>query len=433
MPVRTNRARARSSHRPVGKTQRLEVVSRRQPGPAAALLRLGASAWLACLCLAPPARAEIFLARTDEWTIPAGETSTNENWIAAEAIHIEGACTDDLYALTLRATLAGRFDEDVWLLSRDTISFSGRAKKQVRLAATTIELSGHHSRSCIALGYSISATPESRFQTDLVLAGDTVLFSGQALGDVILAGSRVTVQGRVEGDLYLLSHDATVQPGTRVGGNIYHLGERDLALSRQVELGGETKRISAPWLGGPQTPLSRLLDSLRWLAAAGLSGLLLMTLFPDFTGRSVRTIRRTPARALLVGSLAVLSVPLLILVGLGAATVRPLCLLALAYLGVLFYLARVVVALALGGLFLRRRGVQTFRRAAEAMGTGLLLLYLLGAMPIVGNVVLILTLCFGGGALLSAAIARPAQVEVSVPPVLSRATENSEAPPHNHV
>ncbi len=393
----------------------------------------GICVWLLALCAVAPASAEIFLARTNEWNVPAGTTSTNENWILAESIEVEGACTDDLYAVTLNATLAGRFDEDVWMLGRDRLAFSGRAKKQVRLAATTVELSGHHGRSCIALGYSLSATPESRFQTDLVLVGDTVLFSGQALGNAILAGTRVTVQGRVEGDLYLLSHDASVLPGTRVGGNIYHLGDRDLALSRQVDLGGETHRISAPWLGGPRTPLHQLRDALRWWVAAAFSGLLLMAVFPHLTGRSVRTIRRTPARALLVGSACVLSIPLLLLLALGSATARPLSLLALAYFGILFYLARVIVAFALGGILLRRRGVQSFRRAAEALGIGLLLLYLLGSTPIVGNVVLILTLCFGGGALLSATVSRSAPGVATLPPDLPRAIENRDSPPHTDV
>lgn len=371
--------------------------------------------WLFCLACAPETHAEIFLAHTNEWTISQGEVSTNENWMVAQSVDIAGLCTDDLYALALQISLSGRFEEDLWLLCRDTLSFSGRAENQMRFAATTAELSGHHNRSCIGLGYSITATPESRFDTDVILIADTVLFSGQALGDVVLAGGNITAQGRVEGDLYLLTDDASVLPGTRIGGNIYYTGKRDLALSRQVELGGEVKQVSLPWFGAPRTPFAHVRAALHWFLAAILSGLLLMTLFPAFTGRSVRTLRRTPARALLAGSLAILSVPLLLLLGLGSAALRPLCFLLLAYLGILFYLSRAVVALAVGGLLLRRRGVQGFRRAAETMGIGLLLLYLLSAAPIVGNVVLLLTLCFGGGALLSSALARTSSVRPGKP------------------
>lgn len=370
--------------------------------------RLGAAALVLLAALLPaPAAGEILIGRTNAWTVAEGVSWTNETWMTAPQIRLAGTCTDDVYASAVTAELAGTFEEDLWLVCRDTATFTGRAMDQVRIAAPTLQLSGQHLRSCLGAGYAVTAGPESRFSADLILLGDTVLFSGHARGDVVLAGSRATVQGHIEGDLFLLTYDGSVLPGTRIDGNIYYVGEQDLALSSQVALGGQAQRIPVPWMA-PAPSLPELARRAAYgLLTSLLAGLALMWFFPGFTGQSVRAVRRQPARALLVGSLAILFLPALLLVFAAVPPLRALCLLVLGYLGLLLYLSKIVASLAVGGWLLRRSGPQPLRRAVEAMACGLVVLYLLVSTPIVGQVVGLLYVMLGTGAMLGVAVSRP--------------------------
>jgi hypothetical protein len=82
----------------------------------------------------------------------------------------------------------------------------------------------------------------------------------------------------------------------------------------------------------------------------------------------------------------------------------------------LLYISKFAVGLALGGWILRRRGPLTFWRAVSTLGFGLVLLYILVSLPVIGLAVWLLSLWLGLGSLILAAVTPPTPAEAAVPP-----------------
>ncbi len=87
---------------------------------------------------------------------------------------------------------------------------------------------------------------------------------------------------------------------------------------------------------------------------------------------------------------------------------------------IVLYLAKIVVALAVGGILLQRRGPQPYLATALTLALGLLLLYFLAVMPLVGGIVTMLVIFIGLGGLTLGIM--DMQRKQQLPPVRERRT-----------
>jgi hypothetical protein len=140
-----------------------------------------------------------------------------------------------------------------------------------------------------------------------------------------------------------------------------------------------------------------------FLGALG-AGALTLFLFPAFTEECAVSIRHSFWKCLAVGFAAVCLAPFacfflaISLIGL------PLAAVAGAAFFILAYLSKIMVALTLGMLMLRRRPAGF--KAFPAMGLGLVVLYLAAGAGLSGLIVWFLTVCLGVGGMFSVFFAR---------------------------
>lgn len=344
---------------------------------------------------------------TTHYSLAAHEVESRELWLRADTIETRGRTQHHLFALGGVANAAGAFEKDLWLATRtstvtadirenarllggDTVIFNGRTGAHLMAAA----------RDTVQLGASAVVGQ------DAALAGRQVIMQGRINGDARIRAAHAVIGGHVGGSLQIQANHITFLPGTRIGGNLDYAAPTELDLHDDVLVGGTVQGTQRA-VGTPFTPGHPLFLQLYLFGAALVSGLVLMTLFPQYTGRAVRAVRQTPWRSALVGGIAFVLVPAGILLLAVTVIGLPAALAIAAGHGVLLYLSQVIVALVVGGVALRRGGPQSFPTAISALAIGLVLLYIVTSLPILRMVGPIVVLILGlGGMILSLRQAR---------------------------
>ncbi|MCX6996671.1 MAG: hypothetical protein NTV49_06210 [Kiritimatiellaeota bacterium] len=370
--------------------------------------------------VAPALKADRF-----EW--PRGQTASNELWLLADTVQFAGAAARGLFLQCREAHLTGEFHRDVWALA-DSITFSGAARQSVRLAARReVQIEGRVASGLMVVADTIHLNASSAIGEDAVLLAPNISTEGEIQQKLVAIGNRVTIGGRIGGNCRIGAEEIVIMPGAEIQGDLVYTASKELFLDNQVKLHG--KLIRQPTIAWPVrwpqvTPLQALLLQASLLLAALLAGLPFMAVFPRFTARAVMTLQQQPNKCLLAG---VISLALLLMLG-GLSVVTwvgiPLGLLLLSSCLVLLYLAKLPVALLLGGRLLRGAPAPRPRAALPLLALGLLLLYLAAFLPVVGWLVWVLTVFYGMGAMVLAILSGEREpLPVALPP------PREEAPP----
>ena len=151
-----------------------------------------------------------------------------------------------------------------------------------------------------------------------------------------------------------------------------------------------------------------------------------MGVFSGFTGRSVRALREAPWKCGITGFIAFCLMPMVGFFVLLTIVGIPLGVLLFGFYAALVYLSKIIVALTVGGVILRRRGHQPFGRVFTALSFGLVLLYFLSSLPLVGMFFWLLTVMLGLGAMVLVILFGRSFIATEPPPVPAT---TSPAPP----
>ncbi len=375
---------------------------------------------LISLLAASPARAaEGQLFSTNTYALAAGQMVTGQLYLVVDQADLAGDVQDDLFVLArTHANFTGENRGDTWLLSGQA-SLGGHMLDHVRAAGQSLVVRGQLDRSFFGLGSTILLAAGSIVQGDAVMAGEQVTIEGAVGGNVNIMAKSVTLSGTVDGQVRVMAQDIVVMPGTLIAGDLEYVSPKELFLDSRVQLGGKLKRLQPTSTSAAADKLSLELLLLRMLQVAGafLVGLPLVGFFPRAVGRATRLLRFNLLRCILAGFAALFLIPLLAITAAITVVGLPLGLLAAGLTAALLYLGKVVAALALGRLLLRRNNHLPRGAMIGAMAIGLLLLYALFAMPVLGGSLALLVAVMGSGALWWSILQGETRSEAIPPPV----------------
>lgn len=361
------------------------------------------------VCLLAGAAAGVELRRTDAYVLAADQTASRELWIVTRTADLRGTVEDDLFVAGESTTLGGEFQNDVWAAGQ-TVTFTGTVAEHLRVLASTAEFGGEVGKSLVAAASSVRLAAGAVVDGDAVLLGENVLCEGSIRGDLRLLAYSTTISGKVGGDVRLVADDIVVMPGTEIAGDLVYTSSKELFLDQKVMLKGRLIRKEVAASIQPP-PAPRLTDLIMphafFYICALLAALPFLAIFPQFTGRAVRLVRQSGWKCLLVGFAAFCLMPMVGLFAVFTIIGIPLSALVLASYLIMVYLSKVIVALALAGVLLRRRGPQSFGRVFTALSLGLVLLYALAALPMAGFLVWFVIVLLGLGGMVLALFAPP--------------------------
>ncbi|MER1996215.1 MAG: polymer-forming cytoskeletal protein [Arthrobacter sp.] len=269
---------------------------------------------------------------------PNGDNDgTGPQFYSGLNVDVRDDVSGDVYASGQRITISGDVTGDV-IAAGQSINITGNVDGNVRLAGQDVTISGEVARSGTIFASTINVTDTGVLGDDLVGAAGDIDIAGDIGRDVQVAVGDLTVDGTVGGNLtYNSSNEADIADGA-VGGTI----EQIVPQPQEEPTAGE-KFVG--WLLG----LLYALVALSLITAA--AGWLLPRLLHRVTDQLIPR----PWKALLVGFVAFVAVPLGLLLLLATFIGAPLALAALLVWLTLMLATFVFSAYYIGRLIFRDR------------------------------------------------------------------------------
>lgn len=344
----------------------------------------------------------ITINRSDCYTIPDGETREVDLYMWARCIEISGTLDGDIVAGFQEGTISGLVTQDVNGFA-ETMWISGEVLDDVRFACETLYIDGHIGGDLIAAGKDIQIREGAVIDGDVLVACGTFSLDGEIGGRARVVTGFVDLDGTIAGNAEITT-DGGISVGGRahIGGDLVYEGPSRVTFPDGSVVGEITyHRIEKdefdPEFNIPEG-LGAFMHLLGFLAAL-VAGTIIVALTPDHARRTAETIRTKPLKSLGIGFVAYICMPIVLLILLVLIITIPLMfVVGLAYLIVL-YIAKFYFSIWLGNLILRRSG-RTDVSPIPSMLLGLVIVYLVTAIPIMGTLAGIVIIFFGFGALL---------------------------------
>lgn len=341
-------------------------------------------------------------------TVVVSESPESNMYLAGTDVTIAAPLPADVLAAGGTLTIAAPVSGDA-LLAGGTVTVERPVEGDVRAVGAHVVVTAPVSGDLSVAGGTVIASSNA---SDLRVIGGTVHISGSG-GPAVIYGANVRLSGSFAGDVQVVATDHLVlEEGTTIAGALRYDAPQQAAIPATASVaGGVTYTGASSYLptveqaktfaiaGASVFFVVRILAVL--IAAALLAGL-----FPVLTQAVVdRTLSRSPGRfalLALLGFAVVFAAPVFIfilLVSFVGMAVAFLLLAAYLLLLMLGYLYAGILAGAALGRGLLKRDRMTWKLAL----LGMLVLYLIGVVPVLGGLVTFVLFLAATGALVAIA------------------------------
>ncbi|HOF86560.1 MAG TPA: hypothetical protein PLZ36_00470 [Armatimonadota bacterium] len=330
--------------------------------------------WLLLLAVVPALALE--LRNGDTVTIPAGTTITDDLVVSGGTVRVDGAVTNDLVVAGGNVRVNGSVGGNL-IAAGGNVRVAGPVAGTIYAAGGTLELDGAVGRNLVVTGGTVTLGPESRVERDVAVSGGQVVLAGTVARHVLVGAGNLTVEdtARIGGDLTGQAPAPEIAPGAVIAG--------ETRLTEPAKRDGRRPGFLGLALWRVFTTLGLLLLGLLTIVAA-----------PRVTREAVTMIAAHPWGTLLAGLIALFLTPLLILVLVAFIITIPLAILLLLFWLIALMVAPVFAVIRIGAWLWRRSG-----SLYAALLIGVLVYFLVRLIPVLGDLVGILVLVFGLGAL----------------------------------
>lgn len=325
-----------------------------------------------------------------------GESFQQEMLIVAETVNLGGAASNDLFIAAGALVIDGHCAADVWAFGRDSIRIGGSIDDDARLAGSVVTIDGRIAGDLSALASTVRLGTGSVVGASATVAADDAILLGNVAGDLHVTAVRVTLGGRVGGNVVVEAMDMVLQPGLSIDGNLVCALPSPIRLDSRVRIGGTLQFRDPP--DARTWPLVLALYAAIY-AGGVMSGLPLVFVFHRFASRAALRLRRSWPRAMLAGLAAALLIPSAVVIAMSWAPTLPLGIVLAAAAGLASAIAPGICAIAMGGALLRRPHTESPSSGFTALAVGMFPLVLAAALPGAALTVLLTALLLGVGAL----------------------------------
>jgi hypothetical protein len=288
------------------------------------------------------------------------------------------------------------------------VSIGGAAGDDLYAAGGNVQIDAIVSGNARVAGGDVAVGPATIVAGALSLNGGRVNFEGSSQDYLQVSGGSVRIDGEVNGDVEVRAEELEIGPGTRIAGRLVYRGplEPEVSEGAVIEGGVEFHEESVsryfdrvePQVEGAVHGVGRFL----WFVGVFVAAALFLLVLPGFASDAAATVGRKPMQSLGLGLAILVCVPFVAIVLLITIVGIPLALLLLSLYLLVLFLGWVTTA-----LFLAQRGLEALRPGRTgtrgwqlfALLLGLLALWLLKQIPLVGGLIGFIALLAGIGAL----------------------------------
>lgn len=340
--------------------------------------------------------------RSDFITVPVGEVLHGDYKVVAENIELLGIVEGDAYVAGMQVFIDGEIKGDL-LLAAGSATVSGKVHGSIRFVGGELTLSGNTLKNASVVTASLQITPSALIKGNLSALVGTVDLGGTIEGVGSVVASNVRVSGKVDHSLDVSSGRLRLTHRAVIGGDLNYQGNEEAAIDPTAIIRGKftqhptllRKFFSNKFLHGllVGTKFVALLMNFLFTFVVGA---FLIRVLPRNLRATHDVLRHHPFKALGMGVVLLIALPLASLVLLMTVLGAPfaVAILAINILG--FYTAKIFTITWLSNMAANKMKLRLGPITVYACG--LLIYYVVTRLPVIGYFISLAALLFGLGA-----------------------------------
>ncbi len=333
--------------------------------------------------------------------LSANETIEGNLYAASNNITVDGEIKGDLIAAAQTITINGRLDGDL-IAAAQTITVNGEINGNVRVAANSANIQGQVARNVNFIGNTIILGPEAKIGWDVLSGAASTEIMGTVGGSVYGSSDYLLVAGSIGKDFNFRgsqrTQNITLTPSAKISGHLYYQANGKLELEDGATVTGEIKQLE------PSTQNNKTSDRI-WpflynMLAAILVGLILIGPGKNILMGMYHTAQEKTLTSLIWGLILVLIIPVVAILLMITVIGLPLSLVLLGLWLMSLWMGEVVGAIFIGQFLLKTvaKKQPITNNLYLAMIGGIIIAYLLFALPYAGWLLSLAAISMGVGA-----------------------------------
>ncbi len=333
--------------------------------------------------------------------VSLGQSQKIDNTVfaAGNTVDIASEVFGDVFCAGQTVTVSGTVHGDV-ICAGQTVVITGHVTGDVRAAGQAVSVGANVDGNVSVGGQSFNLTSDSKIAGDLSVGAATATLNGRVGRDLAAAGETVIIASQVGRNVHGIVNHLQLTSGARVNGNIDFSSDLEADKASGAVVSGKITRSDLPRESRPDLR-SGLAWRVYWFAAMLFMALVFTLLFPSVLHQVSEQAVRRPWRVLMIGFLANIAAPVVMLLLAVTVIGLPLALV----LGLLWIVA-ILLSWLFFGYYLGRLILNDSRRPLLIILTGASLLIIVCQLPVIGLIAFLLALWFGTGMVLLEAMRR---------------------------
>ncbi|MDD4900652.1 MAG: polymer-forming cytoskeletal protein [Patescibacteria group bacterium] len=329
------------------------------------------------------------------------ETITGNFYAAGANLTIEGKVDGDVICAGQSVNISGDVAGDV-ICAGQSVTINGKVGGNVRLIGETINLNGSVARNATLLGNTIIANNDANIGWDCLVMGNVLELRGKVGRDLYGRLDRANLTGSVDNNVNL-NFDAAnygllvVADTAKINGDLRYTAEKNAAIATNAQIKGQVNH-AVPSLK-KQTDFwpAWWWGNLIAIFSALVIGLVLISFWRAGVIKITDSMLKRVGASLGWGFLVLILTPPLAIILLITIIGIPLSLILVALWLIALYVSKILAGILIGRSLLNSLLPKHKDSLLLAMVVGIVISYLIFAIPFIGWIVSLLAMLWGLG------------------------------------
>ncbi|PIR86997.1 MAG: hypothetical protein COU11_02080 [Candidatus Harrisonbacteria bacterium CG10_big_fil_rev_8_21_14_0_10_49_15] len=343
--------------------------------------------------------AQVVYPNEQETSITIGPGSYEDLYVAGESVTVDSVISGDLFVAGGAVTISERTEGDLFAAGGNLVLI-GAVIGDARLAGGNVTILSPISEDLLIAGGTVLLTGESSVAGDFWAVGGTVVVNAPISGDVKISADSVQINSSITGAVDIRAERLVFGAGAQVAGEISYRGYREAV----VAAGADVSEISFKKIEHQSRRTALTAGLLISLLAVFLAVLLVLRFFGATAQHVVDTAYHKTWKSLGIGVAGFVITPIVIALLLLSAIGFYIGLLVMAWFMVALLLLGLLSALFIGALVLkwlkRLNKNSSLVLSWQSAVLGVLVLFVLKIIPVLGWAVVVLVMAMVFGAIL---------------------------------
>jgi len=336
--------------------------------------------------------------------VPESEIISGNFYATGQDITVDGNIGGDLIVAGQNIKVNGDVEGDIIAVGQ-SITIDGFIGGNVRVVGNSLTINGSVARNVNAFGTNVILGPNSNIGWDVYSVGSLVEARGIINGNLNGYAAQALITGTVEKDINLNLGESddvsslTISSTAVINGNLNYTSNNTANIATDAKINGTTEQ-KFPKIQENSWLMAWAWKTLFTMFSAFFIGLVLVFGLKNITDGILNGMEKTPAKKMLPGLIIMLITPPLAIILMLTLIGIPLAVILLALWMILLYVARIITALWIGKLIVSKID----KKSSSLMWPlviGVLVLFLLTSIPILGAFICLIAVWLGLGAIYS--------------------------------